>query len=69
MAKKLMLALAQHHRSEKESVCYPQPKTFSERVAIANDFVKRFGYRVPLVVDGIEPSSKLSRNSLRRRQR
>lgn len=39
--------------NEKENVCYPQPKTLGQRVAIANDFVKRFGYRVPLAVDDI----------------
>jgi hypothetical protein len=40
--------------NEKENVCYKQPKTLSERVAIANDFVKRFDYHVPLLVDGID---------------
>jgi type I thyroxine 5'-deiodinase len=39
--------------NEKENVCYPQPKTLAQRVAIANDFVRRFDYRVPLAVDGI----------------
>ena len=38
----------------KESVCYPQPRTLAQRVAIANDFVKRFSYRVPLAVDGMD---------------
>ena len=38
----------------KESVCYPQPQSLAQRVAIANDFVKRFSYRVPLAVDGME---------------
>ena len=38
----------------KESVCYPQPKSLAQRVAIANDFVKRFPYRVPLAVDVME---------------
>ncbi len=38
----------------KESVCYPQPTTLAQRVAIANDFITRFSYRVPLAVDGIE---------------
>ena len=38
----------------KESVCYPQPTTLAQRVAIANDFVKRFSYRVPLAVDGMD---------------
>lgn len=37
--------------NEKENVCYPQPKTLEQRVAIANDFVKRFRYDVPIAVD------------------
>ena len=44
----------QMESNEKESVCYPQPKTLAQRVAIANDFVKRFDYRVPLVVDDMD---------------
>ena len=40
--------------NEKESVCYPQPRTLKQRVAIANDFAKRFDYRVPLAVDDME---------------
>jgi hypothetical protein len=40
--------------NEKENVCYPQPKTLADRVAIANDFARRFHYRVPLVVDGMD---------------
>jgi len=41
----------QRNSNEKEDVCYRQPKTLSERVAIANDFVKRFNYALPLAVD------------------
>jgi peroxiredoxin len=37
-----------------EGVCYPQPTTTDQRVRIANDFVKRFHYEIPLVVDPIE---------------
>jgi hypothetical protein len=37
--------------NEKENVCYPQPRTLEQRVAIANDFVKRFRYDVPIAVD------------------
>jgi type I thyroxine 5'-deiodinase len=37
--------------NEKEDVCYPQPRTLADRVAIANDFVKRFHYDVPIAVD------------------
>jgi hypothetical protein len=44
----------QMESNEKESVCYPQPKTLAARVAIANDFVRRFGYHVPLAVDDID---------------
>ena len=44
----------QMESNEKESVCYPQPKTTAERVRIANDFVKRFHYETPLMVDPIE---------------
>jgi type I thyroxine 5'-deiodinase len=44
----------QMEANEKESVCYPQPKTLGQRVAIANDFVKRFDYHVPLAVDGMD---------------
>jgi len=40
--------------NEKESVCYPQPRTTEARVAIASDFVKRFQYPIPLLVDPIE---------------
>jgi Iodothyronine deiodinase len=40
--------------NEKENVCYRQPKTLAERVLIANDFVKRFGYPIPLAIDGMD---------------
>jgi hypothetical protein len=34
-----------------QGVCYPQPKTFPERVAIANDFVQRFHFPIPVGID------------------
>jgi type I thyroxine 5'-deiodinase len=37
-----------------EGVCYKQPKTTQQRLAIANDFVKRFKFPIPLLVDPIE---------------
>ena len=40
--------------NEKESVCYPQPRTTEDRVRIANDFVRRFHYEIPLFVDPID---------------
>jgi type I thyroxine 5'-deiodinase len=50
----------QMESNEKESVCYPQPKTAEDRVRIANDFVKRFQYGIPLLVDPIEnPANQL----------
>jgi hypothetical protein len=35
----------------KDDVCYAQPKNLQQRLAIANDFVKRFQYPVPFGVD------------------
>ena len=40
--------------NEKDDVCYPQPRTTEDRVRIANDFVGRFHYRIPLFVDPID---------------
>ncbi len=40
--------------NEKEDVCYPQPTTTEQRLRIANDFVKRFHYDIPLAVDPID---------------
>ena len=38
----------------KEDVCYAQPKTLEQRVAIANDFIKRFKYPIPFGIDDID---------------
>jgi hypothetical protein len=35
----------------KDDVCYAQPKTLEQRVAIANDFTKRFKFPLPFGVD------------------
>ncbi len=40
--------------NESEGVCYLQPRTTAQRVAIASDFVKRFQYGIPLLVDPLE---------------
>jgi thyroxine 5-deiodinase len=50
----------QMESNEKEGVCYPQPKTTQQRVAIANDFVRRFKYPMPMLIDPIEnPANNL----------
>src|SRR6516164_1728988 len=36
---------------DKDDVCYAQPKTLEQRVAIANDFTKRYKYSVPFGID------------------
>lgn len=36
-----------------QNVCYPQPKTLAQRVAIANDFVKRFHFPIPIGIDAM----------------
>ena len=35
----------------KEDVCYAQPKTLEQRLAIGNDFTKRFNYTLPFGID------------------
>jgi hypothetical protein len=35
----------------KDEVCYAQPRSLSDRLAIANDFIKRYHYPVPFGVD------------------
>jgi hypothetical protein len=48
------------NEKDKDNVCYLQPHTTAERVAIAGDFVKRFQYPIPLFVDPIEnPANEL----------
>ena len=37
-----------------QGVCYKQPKTTAQRVAIAKDFHTRFKYPIPMLVDPIE---------------
>ena len=34
-----------------QNICYPQPTTMAQRLAIANDFTQRFHYPLPLCVD------------------
>jgi type I thyroxine 5'-deiodinase len=36
---------------ERDDVCYAQPKTIEQRVAIANDFTQRFKYPLPFGID------------------
>ena len=40
--------------NEDQGVCYRQPTTLPERVAIARDFVTRFDYNIPLIVDPMD---------------
>ena len=44
----------QMESNEKEGVCYPQPKTTEQRLAIANDFTRRHDFPIPLLVDRID---------------
>jgi len=36
-----------------QGVCYPQPQTLAQRVAIANDFTARFHFPIPMGVDSM----------------
>jgi hypothetical protein len=44
----------QMESNEAEDVCYPQPRTSEQRVAIARDFAARYKFPIELVVDSIE---------------
>jgi hypothetical protein len=39
------------NEKDKDDVCYAQPKSIEQRVAIANDFTKRFKFTVPFGID------------------
>jgi hypothetical protein len=39
--------------NETEGVCYPQPKTLEDRLAIARDFSAKYKLELPLLVDGL----------------
>jgi len=43
-----------------ENICYPQPQTLAQRVAIANDFVQRFHFPLPLSVDDMHETADLA---------
>ena len=40
--------------NEDQGVCYTQPQNLADRVMIANDFIERFQYSMPLMVDPME---------------
>jgi hypothetical protein len=39
------------NEKDRDNVCYAQPKTLEQRVAIAQDFSQRFKYDVPFGID------------------
>ena len=39
------------NEKDKDDVCYVQPKTLAQRVAIANDFTQRFKFPLPFGID------------------
>lgn len=44
----------------KDDVCYAQPKTLEQRLAIANDFTKRFKYPLPFGIDDMSNAADLA---------
>jgi len=44
----------------KEDVCYAQPKTLAQRVAIANDFIKRYNYPITFGIDDMGNAADLA---------
>ena len=47
----------------KDDVCYAQPKTLEQRLAIANDFTKRFKYTLPFGIDDMSNAADLAYSS------
>lgn len=43
--------------NEQDGVCYAQPKDLAGRLAIARDFVRRFDYDLPFVVDTLDDTA------------
>jgi hypothetical protein len=39
------------NEKEKDNVCYAQPRSIGDRVAIANDFTQRYKFTVPFGID------------------
>ncbi len=39
------------NEEDKDDVCYTQPKTLEQRVAIANDFTRRYKFPLPFGID------------------
>jgi hypothetical protein len=44
----------------KDDVCYSQPKTLEQRLAIANDFTKRFKFNLPFGIDDMSNAADLA---------
>jgi iodothyronine deiodinase-like protein len=40
--------------NEEAGICYAQPRSLDDRLAIARDFVAREEYSIPLAVDGMD---------------
>ena len=50
----------QMESNEDQGVCYTQPRTTEDRLAIAADFVERFHYPIPMLVDPMtNPANEL----------
>jgi Iodothyronine deiodinase len=43
---------------DKDDVCYAQPKTLEQRLAIANDFTKRFKFPLPFGIDDMSNAAE-----------
>jgi hypothetical protein len=44
----------------KDDVCYAQPKTLEQRLAIANDFTRRFKFNLPFGIDDMSNAADMA---------
>jgi type I thyroxine 5'-deiodinase len=40
--------------NDEEGICYPQPSSLDDRLAIARDFIERSDYDIPMLVDRMD---------------
>jgi Iodothyronine deiodinase len=43
-----------------EDICYAQPKSLAQRLAIGNDFIRRYHFPLPFAVDDMDNAADLA---------
>ena len=43
-----------------EDICYAQPKSLAQRLAIGNDFIRRYRFPIPFALDDMDNAADLA---------